>query len=66
MTDFTDGLVIGLIIGMASLTVGIMVFHPDPWYVDCGCGAASQMCMQCINGGNLSASVCGAFTGVRI
>ena len=51
----------GVAIGAVAILVFFAVFHPAPIFMDCGCGAMSAMCGQCIHGGNLSAPICGAF-----
>lgn len=56
-----ESLFIGIIVGAIILLFVLHTFQPNPIMVDCGCGAQSAMCGQCIKGGNLSAAICGAF-----
>jgi len=51
----------GVAMGILIVIVFLLVFHPEPFFVDCGCGATTSMMSQCIQGGNLSAPICGAF-----
>lgn len=60
-TEFIEGMVAGSIITVIAIFAYFVFVHPEPYYVDCGCGAMSQMCRQCIDGGNLSAPICNYF-----
>lgn len=52
--------IVGYIFLGALITL-ILIRLFSPIDLDCGCGAMSSMCGQCIRGGNLSAPICGAF-----
>lgn len=53
--------IFGFCLGVIGVLLCLIYIHPDPFLVNCGCGAMSQMCGECIRGGNLSAPICGAF-----
>jgi hypothetical protein len=60
MSEFTQGFVWGIVLVLIALIITIQIF-PNPFMYDCGCGAMSSMCGQCIRGGNLSSPICSAF-----
>jgi hypothetical protein len=51
----------GLFLGAIAVIVLLMIFHPAPIFIDCGCGAQSAMARQCFESGNLSSWQCGVF-----
>jgi hypothetical protein len=51
----------GVAITIIVIAFYFIIFHPEPFMINCGCGAQFSMCMQCINGGNLSAPICQLF-----
>jgi len=61
--EYMYGAVFGCTLTLIIIALYFIIVHPEPFMFDCGCGASSHMCMQCINGGNLSAPICHAFTG---
>jgi len=60
MNDFWTGFFYGVICIFIALVITAQ-FITNPFMIDCGCGAMSSMCGQCIKGGNLSEPICSYF-----
>jgi len=54
-------LVAGFAIGVVSVFIVLVLFHPEPFFIDCGCSAQSSMAKACFDSGNLSSWQCGVF-----